>query len=469
MLFGPVLSQEQIQHIQRATEDVLERSGFRVQDEAALALCRKAGAKLDEPSGLVRMPRELLRELISQTPSSYVVKGLDTVERRIGAGDLWGFAITNDPWVIDYETQRPRRPRIEDIRRNTIVGQSLDRVAYLSCMDYPVSDFTGPHANLRAFEEHLLNHAKHNLIFPVSVESMQRWLKIGQILARGKELRGSRLFSVSVPSLTPLTITSGNVELLRMACEHDFPIIPTICPTAGMTSPYSLAGTLTVANAEAVFLLALVQLHRRGNPFLYTFGAAVADMRDGASRYYTLDKVLWKAAGIQLAKSYGLPAGAECGGTMVHRYDQQSGAEGMLFMLSAVGAGADVLSGFGSTYNAMGHSTEMMLIQNAYVEAAQFLCRGIRCDDERLAVDAIIEKGPGGQYLTDELTLKYLHGGEFFANDLFDLSRDSVNSRSLMERAHEKVEALAAVSSSPVPSDVQEELRAFFHTAELFE
>ena len=42
--------------------------------------------------------------------------------------------------------------------------------------------------------------------------------------------------------------------------------------------------------------------------------------------YYTMDKVLWKIAHVQLAKFYGLPAAAECGGSMVHRFDQQSGA-----------------------------------------------------------------------------------------------------------------------------------------------
>ena len=462
MLSGKALSDDQIQQVRAASEEILQRVGCRVLDQRALALFRKAGAKVEEPSGTVRLPRQLLRELVAQAPGRYEVRGLDGIVREVGGGRQWGKAITNDPWIIDYQTLEPRRPRVEDVRRNTILAQSLDRILGASCMDFPLSDVPGPHASLRALEVYFLHHAKHNFAFVTSVESLNRWLRIGRILARGADLRGSRLFTVAVATLTPLTVTGMNVEFLRIACEHDFPVVPTVCPTAGMTSPYTLSGTLALGNAEILFLLALAQLHRPGHPFLYAFGPAVANMRNGACLYYTLDKVLWKLASVELGKSYGLPVAAECGGTMVHRFDQQSGAEGMLFMLAAVTSGADLLPGFGSTHNAVGHCTEMMLVQNAYLEAAQFLRRGIRTDAARLAVESAARAGPGGQYLTDDLTLEHLRGDEFFSHEMFDHTGDSAQSRPMLQRAHEQVEAMVAGFRSPVPEDVQEELRRLF-------
>ena len=464
MLSGEVLSVDQIGQVQTASEDILERSGCRVLNQRALQLCRKAGARVDEPSGRVRFPRGLLRELIAQAPRSYEIKGLDGISHRVGDGRQWGLAITNDPWVIDYQARKPRRPRTEDVLRNTVIAQSLDRITATSCMDFPMSDVPGPHANLRALEVHLLHHAKHNLAYAPSIEALERWLAIGRILARGEELRGSRLLTVAVATLSPLAVTDVNVEFMRIACEYDFPIVPTVCPTAGMTSPYTLAGTLALGHAEVLFLLALTQLHRPGHPFLYAFGPAVGNMQNGACLYYTLDKVLWKLAAVQLGKSCGLPVAAECGGTMVHRFDQQSGAEGMLFMLAAVNSGADLLAGFGSTQNAVGHSTEMMLIQDAYVEAAEHLRKGINTDAEHLAVDAAIRVGPGGEHLTDELTLRHLRRDEFFTHEIFDNSGDSAKSRSMLERAHEKARVLTDGFRSPVPDDIQEQLRRFFRT-----
>ena len=416
MLIGKVLSDVQLSEVRDASEEILERTGCRVLDAQALALCRKAGARVEDANGTVRIPRSLLRELVARAPSRFKATGVDGITREIGGGRQWGMAITNDPWIIDYDSREPRRPRTEDIRRNTIVAQSLDRIAGMSCMDFPVSDAPAAHANLRALEVHLLHHAKHNFVYPASVASLQRWLKIGAILARGGELRASGLFSVGVAALTPLTVTDMNVEFVRICCDHGFAIVPTVCPTAGMTSPYTLAGTLALANA----------------------------------------------ASVELGKSYGLPVTAECGGTMVHRFDQQSGAEGMLFMLAAVASGADCLAGFGSTHNAVGHSTEMMLIQEAYWRAAEFLRRGIRTDGERRGAESAARVGPGGEYMTDPLTLEHLRGDEFFSDELFDHDGDSAHSRSMLERAHAKVQALVEGFPSPVPDSVREELQAFF-------
>ena len=460
MVLGNVLSDSQIGQIRLATEEILETTGLEVTSNHALKLCRKAGAEVEDTSGIVRFPRELLRELIGHAPRQYTITGVNGVERTLGNGRQWPLAIVTDPWIIDYDTQQPRRPRLDDVRRNTIIGQQLDCVAAMSCMDFPVTDVEGPGSNLRALEEHLLHHTKHNLVCPASTESMHRWLEIGGILARGRGLDG--LLTIAVASMSPLTVTQPNVELIEIACEHGLPIIPTVCPTAGMTTPFSLAGTLTQANAEVVFLLALSQLFKPGHPFLYAFGPAVGDMHSGACLYYTLDKVLWKAAHVQLGKSYGLPVAAECGGSMTHRFDLQSGAEGMLFMLAAVGSGADLLPGFGSTYNATGHSSEMMVIHEAYFEAAQFLTRGMRTDAEHLATDAIVGVGPDGHYMIDDLTMKYLRGGEFFSNKLFDLSGQSESRAGLLERAHERVQSLVEGFESPVPHDIQEELRRFF-------
>ena len=149
-------------------------------------------------------------------------------------------------------------------------------------------------------------------------------------------------------------------------------------------------------------------------------------MRQMHDMYYTLDKVLWKLAAVQLGKSYGMPVDAECGGSMTYRYDQQNGAEGMLFMLGAANSDAPTCSrAFGSTYNAIGMSAEMMLIHTAWLAAARFLQRGIQVDELRLGVESIRHAGPGGSFMTDDLTLQLLRGGEFFSHDLFDYSARS--------------------------------------------
>ena len=469
MQLSAALSESEVEAIDRAAFDLLERRGFRVMHEEALERLGKAGATV-EASGLVRMPRSLMAELLAQVPRTYQITGLDGIVRTIGGGEQYGNAIVTDPWIIDYETGGPRRPRLEDLRRNTIVAQQLGHVAGIGRMDFPVTDVEGPASSHRALLEHLLHHAKHYYVYVTSLESLDEWIEIGRVLTGGEGLResstGRALFSTAVASLTPLTITAMNVELLKTACRYGMPVVPTVCPSAGTTSPHSLAGTLLVGHIECLMIAALAQLYRPGHPFLYTFGPAVTDMRSGTCLYYTFDKVLWKYAHVQLAKAHNLPASTECGGATTFRADAQHGAEGVLFMLAAAASGADQINGFGSTYNAIGHSTEMMVIQSGWLELARFLQRGIPTDPVRLAVEEIAAAGPGGHFMMDELTLRTMRGGEFatgerLATDLFDWSGEP-DGKPLMERAHEKVAAMVEGFESPVPIGIQEALRRHF-------
>lgn len=457
------LSESQIEEIRKATEDILENVGFKVSHKDILRRCRAAGAKVDETSGNVRILAPLLKELLAQVPSSYNIASSDGNIRQIGGDNQYCHAIVTDPWIIDYKTQKPRRPCLEDVRRHTIIGQKLEYVIGMSRMDFPVTDVEGPASSLRALEEFILHNNKHIFVYVTSFESFNQYLDIGRILLQGKDLKKSNLMSVAVGIVSPLSLPDLNAELLLSTCAHNFSVIPTICPMAGTTSPYTLASTLLLGNAENVFIAALSQIINPGNPFLYTFGPSVSNMHSGHDMYYTIDKVLWKIAGVQLAHSYNIPVVSECGGTMTYRYDQQNGAEGILFMFSAFASKANILSGIGSCYNAIGMSAEMMLIHTAWLEAVKFLTRGINTDIIHLGVENIKNAGPGGNFLTDDLTLKFLRGGEFFANDLFDYSDGFEYGIPLLERAHQKVEEMVKGFKSPLPENVQEDIHRYFH------
>jgi len=369
-------------------------------------------------------------------------------------------SIVSDPWIIDYETQRPRRPcledvrrHLEDVRRHTFITQRLEPVVAVSRMDFPVTDVEDATSSLRALEVHLLNHVKHYLVLPATLESFEQWMQIGRILSRGEPL--DDLITVGVAVASPLVLDELNCELFVRSVEEGLSIVPTICPIAGATAPYSLASALLQANVEALVVGALAQLLRPGTPFIHSMGLSVADMRTGQDLYYTMDKVLWKIAGGQLGLSYDMPTQAECGGTLTYRYDQQSGAEGMLFMLAAQASRSHVLAGIGSCHNANGMSAEMMVIQEAYLRAAQHLSRGINTDDSHLGLESIEREGPGGHFLTDELTLALLRSGEFFQSDIFDLSGGYGEAVPMLERAHGRVEDLVAGFESPVPGEVR--------------
>jgi trimethylamine--corrinoid protein Co-methyltransferase len=456
------LTDDQIARLQDRTAQLLATVGLKITHHELLRLCRAAGAQVDADAGIVRFPPPLLDELLAAVPPMFDICGADGSRYTIGGGDQFCQAIVTDPWIVDYETGRPRRPRLDDVRRHTIIAQKLPQVIAASLMDYPVAEFDGPDSSLHAFETHALHFAKHIMVYATDMARFRRWLEVGEILADGRSFPAP-LMSAAVGVLSPLAVTDLNAEFLLLACRLGMPVLPTVCPIAGMSSPYTLAGTLLAGNCEIIGLAALTQIVRPGHPFVYAFGPSVGDMRTGHDRYYTFDKVLWKSASTQLGRAYHMPIMAECGGSMTYRYDQQNGAEGILFMLAAAASGADLLSGIGSTMNAIGMSAEMMLIQTAWLEAARFLARGIVMDEERLGAGNIAAIGPGGSFLMDELTLRFLRRErEFFVHELLDYSGGPEATPSLLERAHARVEELTRDGASPHPPAVQEALRRYF-------
>ncbi|MFH1267968.1 MAG: trimethylamine methyltransferase family protein [Planctomycetota bacterium] len=455
------LSEGQVDQIRDAARTFIETDGFVVRHEGLLARAKAAGARVDETSGTVRVPKGLLAELMEQVPSRYCVANILGDSWEVGGESQHGLAIVTDPWIIDYQTRQPRRPCLEDLRRHTIIAQRLDPVVGISRMDFPVTDVPGPTSSLRALEMHLLHHAKHYVVLAANPESFCQWLDIAEIVGRGAD--PGRLFTSGVAVGSPLVLNELNAELLLRSLEHGFTVLPTICPMAGSTAPYSMAGTLLESHIEAMMVALLAEMVRPGAPVQYASGLSVTDMQSGNDLYYTIDKVLWKLAGVQLGLAENMPVSAECGGTLTFRYDQQSGAEGMLFMLAACASGAHVLAGFGSCYNAVGMSAEMMVIHDAYLRAARHIARGIRTDDLRLAVANLRRVGPGGHFLDDDLTLELLRSDEFFRDDIFDFSGGHGESKPLVDRAHERVEELVSDYQSPVPHDVQENLRRYFH------
>ena len=455
-----ILSDSQIEQIREAALNHIERHGFVVQHAALQGRARARGAKVDEAQGLVRMSRALVAELMATVPSRYTIGNILGETWEVGGGAQYGAAIVTDPWIIDYQTGAPRHPCLEDVRRHTVIAEQLEPVIGISRMDYPVTDDPGPASSLRALEIHLLNHTRHYHVMAASLESFAQWLDIVKVLARGGAV--GRLITSAVAVGSPLVLNQINGELLTRSVAQGFVIQPTICPMAGSTAPYSLAGTLLQAHIEVLMLATMSQILCPGHPVVYGTGLSVTDLQNGADLYYTMDKVLWKNAAVQLGLAEHMPTWAECGGTLTHRYDQQAGAEGMLFMLAAHASGANLISGFGSCHNAVGMSAEMMVIQQAYLRAARHLARGIRTDEPLLGTASLARVGPGGQFLDDELTVDLMRSDEFFRNDVFDLSGGHGDSRSMLERAHDRVEQLVAGYQSRVPGDIQDGLQRHF-------
>ena len=144
-------------------------------------------------------------------------------------------------------------------------------------------------------------------------------------------------------------------------------------------------------------------------------------MKSGHDLYYRAEKMLFKTVGVQMGKYYNLPISGEAGGTLTYRADVQNGAESMAYLLAAM-SGQNEIGGLGSLHNANGMSAEQIVMQCGLVDMAEFVTRGVNVSDYKLALDSIARVGPGGNFLTDSLTIEQLRSDEFFQSPYVDLT-----------------------------------------------
>ncbi len=122
-----VLSESEIAKLHQQTLEVFEKVGVKIADDQTLKQFAKDGAKVDQTSQIAKFPPQLVKELLARAPSTFTAAGVNGQTWPIGGNNRFYASIVTDPWVSDYH-EGIRTPRLEDIRRHTIISDSLDRI-----------------------------------------------------------------------------------------------------------------------------------------------------------------------------------------------------------------------------------------------------------------------------------------------------------------------------------------------------
>jgi trimethylamine--corrinoid protein Co-methyltransferase len=463
-LLMKVMSDAEIEALHERTLDVYEKVGIRITHTETLRKLAHIGADVNETSGIVRFERGLVHDLLDLAPAVAMETGLNGARMEVGGRNRFYLSLVLDPFIVEYQG-KPRPPVLEDVRRHTIIGESLGRVTSLMRMQYPVVDVPEPDSYYKTMEVFLTHTTKHVAVYPTSEQNCRDWMDVAAVIAEaaGLDVLTTPLLSVAMAVTSPLVIHGTNVEIMKMAMERCYPVISTVCPMAGTTSPYSVAGTLLSSNVEALAPVLITQAHKPGHPVFYGIGPSVTDMRTGHDRYYGAEKMIYKLAGTQMGKFYNLPISGEAGGSLTYRADVQNGAESLAYLLASFAGGQNVIGGLGSLHNANGMSAEQIIMQCGLADMAEYLARGLDFSEARLGVASIERTQPGGTFLTDDLTLELLRGNEFFESPYFDMSGGYTdNAPGMYQIAHETAEQLVGEYEATVPGCVVEAIHRFF-------
>lgn len=155
----------------------------------------------------------------------------------------------------------------------------------------------------------------------------------------------------------------------------------------------------------------------------------------------------------QMAAFYGLECGSNAGLTDSIRPDFQCGFEKALSATFSMLAGTQAIGGQGLVGADQGMSFAQLVLDNEWIDAFNYVTRGIEVDEDSIGLETIEEVGIGGNFLGEEHTVMYMRESSW-AGTLFDRdSFDNLTARGtdLLEKADARARELIAQNRTDEP------------------
>jgi trimethylamine--corrinoid protein Co-methyltransferase len=463
-----VLNGEQVQAIQSATLEILDRVGVCFPSDRALDVFDEHGARVDAEHQVVRLHPELVSEAMSHAPRSYVLGG------RVAEADLLmdgqtSFMATDGCGVetIDFESGQRRPSCKADVAAMARVADHLSSIAFywpmVSAQDY------GKAAPLHELDASFNNTLKHVQTETAMGEQPARFaVQMGEVIAGTREaLRARPPFSVLICTIAPLAQDRKGIEAGMVYAEVGIPVGFMAMPNMGATAPATPGGALVTGNAEVVSAMVLMQLVAPGAPVFHSILVSVMDPHTAEYVVSIPQKYLCNAAAVQLAHAWGVPSLAGAFGLDAKEQGSwQKGRDDVYNALLVPMAGADLVTGSGLLEASTLLVPEQVIMDDEVYHINRILLEGIDTESDSLALEVISEVGPRGHYLAEQHTRRHLR--DIWIPGLTHPRPGVVGgpSSAVRERARATLTGILKEHwPEPLAETVQEELRAILEAA----
>ena len=412
------MSQEQVEKIDNASMSILEEVGVVFRDDIALEDWRKAGAKVE--GDLVKLDREMVRELISTIPSDFTYQARNPANNLpLGGMNSIFVPMTGAPYLRDLEDER-RNPTLDDLANfhklsHMLPGLHSSAHHIVEPMDHPVS-----HRHLRITYSSMKHSDKTFMGMTTSGKNAEDVLDMCAILFGEKFLENNPVVTGNCNGNSPLVWDETMLSAMRAFNRRNQPVLCSPFVLGGANTPASTVPSVAQLNAEALSALAYTQVVRKGCPAIYGHYLSTVSMQSGAPMAGTPEISHMNFMIGQMARYYDVPwrTSNTLGGAKT--LDAQAGYESATTLMAVVLSGANYIwHSAGWNEAGMHCSMAKFVIDAEQCEMAYRMMEGLRWDDFDEALSAVRDIGPGGHYLGHEHTQNNFQRA-FFLPTLFD-------------------------------------------------
>ena len=409
-----VLSRRQMQQIHDYSLRILYTAGVRVDSERARELFASVGGAGIVDGDRVRIPGELVGWALESAPEA-----VEIYDRRANAAfrlpgqARFGIGVTalqyQDP--LSDEVTPFTRKHMEAMVRLGEVLPSFDAVSTVGI----VQDVPPSRSDLYATLEMVANTEKPLVILVSNEDLFSVVLDLLEYLCG--DLASAPFVIPYFNPISPLVINRGTVSKMFCAAERGLPFIYSNYGMSGASTPITPAGVLALLNAELLAGLTLSQLIKEGTPIILGSLPAVFDMR-GMGSFYEARSYVVDLACAEMMAFYRLPHCGTSGSGVGWGPDLiAAGHQWLNHLISCIGK-VGLVPFVGDNLGSKAFSPAVVVYANEVIEQARLFARGFALDESSVALEDILSVGPGGSFLTSDLTLKLFRRAAF-QSDIF--------------------------------------------------
>ncbi len=405
-----LLDDEQVALVHEASLSLLQDVGVEFMGASARAVFRAAGAIVDDESGLVRVPREVVEHAVASAPARFTVTPRGPERTVEVGGDHVAFGLVAGPPTVHDRVRGRRAGNLDDYVTLVKLAQSFDVIHFIGNQPTSPQELPAGTRHLDTYRAnvtftdrtfHCLAIGRERTLDGIETMAISRGLTLEQVV---DDPCVFTIISVNSPRRFDEAMTDG---LMTMA-EHGQPAVITPFTLMGAMTPVTLGAALVQQNAEALAGITLTQLVRPGAPVVYGAFTSNVDMRSGAPAFGTPENARATIAAGQLARLYGLPYRAS-NASASNALDAQAAYESEMSIWSAILGGANlVYHGAGWMEGGLTASFEKLVLD---VEMLQMLAVTmgpvVDVSEHEIAagVAAIADVPTGGHFFGSEHTL----------------------------------------------------------------
>lgn len=399
--------QGNLRNIHAASMKILEQTGVKLYNSEVLEIIKQNGIKVLNRTAY--FTEDQIMKWIKKAPSEFTIYARNPKYNMLIGGNHAEYNSTYGAPAVTESDGTTRPALFNDYKTFLKIVHESDQFNINGGVLVQPTDLKSSESYPIMLLSTLVHSDKCIMGGPGGAKETQAVMDMLGIVFGGKENlhKKPRILTILNPS-SPLQFDQTTLDTMLIYARHGQPMIIAPAVMAGTTGPVTLSGTIAQASAESLAGIAIVQMIREGTPVIYGSASSTSDMRTGSFAIGAPEGALCTAYAARLAKEYGLPSRG--GGTLndAKCVSVQSGYESMMSLLITRMEGINyIFHGAGILDNYASMSFEQLIVDIEIIDMVERFMRGIKTDQQSLAVDLIKQVGPGGEFLTKEHTFKH--------------------------------------------------------------